>query len=145
MFVIHEHRVTCEDFEIWKSLAPPSLWKYTEEVIQNPFGMDGQSMFDDLKKEIPDEKALILQLFELYGDLFTPWSGFPVYQMLPAIILMKQPIKGLNQAFQEKNLSPEHKQVIARFVADCEFRQKRSAGVSKVHEEVKPMLVLELG
>ncbi len=146
--------------QTWRAAAPQTLIRYSDNLnafVYYPttndgasqsenkeelsLGIDKHKLFDEIKEEIPDETQLILTLFKLYGNNFGSWSGFPLYEKLPAKVLLLINIEKLNQVIENQNLTAEHKEGIARFLSGWDFMQQRKSDIAKISQKTKDLLL----
>lgn len=128
----------------WKAAAPKAIIKGMDAANENPFGSFDPGLFEELKSEIPDEKELIMRLFNLYGTGFYEWSGVPIYEIIPGNILMNVNIDFLNELHETETLEREHKEGMARLLAGWNFEQKRKTDLDKVSDQLKETLLAHL-
>jgi len=128
-----------ERLEAWKSVAPKTLQKQLNRVNLNPDAIE--KLFFELHQEIPNGTKLLLSLFHLYGYGFRDWTGgIPTYELLPERILLGIPIENMDLIFALPNLTPEHKEGIARLLSDRNFQKTRKADIPRINQSFKKSL-----
>jgi len=82
--------------ERWFLAMPPTLRPLWRKLLLDPWKNDplqnGRPIADALKPELlhlfPDDRQRIRVLFGWFGSGAGPWSGFPWYEEVPALLLL---------------------------------------------------------
>lgn len=126
-------------YERWKSVAPKSIVESIDNLYQNDF----DRIYEELNKEVPNERELILKLFQLYGYEFGIWNGFPSYESIPEEILLKFSFDSL-VSVTNNELTEEQKHGIARFFTSYGFTKTRIEEIHKLPLRLKNILLEHL-
>jgi len=137
---IKKEKKRSKQFNQWKEKAPKSVIR----SIDSDYCYDYDKVQQELKKEISEERDLILKLFELFGSDFGNWSGFPSYEIIPEGVLLKIPIKSFNEIYKSSELTKEQMHGMARFFSGWDFNKNRKTEINKLSIDLKKLLLEHL-
>jgi hypothetical protein len=131
---IQEYEIKLEN---WEKIAPKEILKAIEEGYAYKY----DKVYLELKKEFPDERYLILNLFRLYGCGLGVWSGFPSYESIPEGILLELSIDSLIEIEDISKLTQEQIHGMARFFSGSDFSKKRKKDKDKIPLKLKNLIL----
>jgi hypothetical protein len=125
------------DEERWMKAMPSSIaqvWPnfHHDEIYHG----DLRPLEAAVAKEFPDKRARILRLMAWYGSGAGPWSGFPVYEVVPEQMLLKYSTQELVDAVASAALNEQEIEGAARLFGGWDF--------NKMHPEDSALLPADL-
>ncbi|MGA3135786.1 MAG: hypothetical protein ABSC88_07315 [Terracidiphilus sp.] len=116
--------------QLWPSVRPDVLYKYDTRLLE-----------EAISKEFPDTRARILRLMAWYGSGAGPWSGFPVYEVVPEQMLLEYSTPELVEAVAGANLSEQEIEGAARLFGGWEFNKSRPKDNALLPADIKRVLL----
>ncbi len=125
----------------WLHAAPSSILTRLENDADFIFNYDADELLKALRKEFTNDIDLVINLFELYGTGFTEWNGYPINENIPEAILLKFPIKFVQELSTKYELTKTQKHGIARFFGMADFDERQKLEVKKLSTDFKNELL----
>ncbi|WP_224361723.1 hypothetical protein [Hyalangium versicolor] len=108
----------------WIQAMPPCLAPFWDPAYDGR-GMDWDSLQEALVAAYPDPEARVRALLSWFGQGEGPWSGFPVYEEIPEVLLLDHSTEVIVSALLRDDLSPAEWEGAARYLSGWEFSKKK--------------------
>ncbi len=130
------------DEERWMKAMPSSIaqiWPnfHPDEMYRG----DIRPLEAAVAKEFPDKRARILRLMAWYGSGAGPWSGYPVYEVVPEQMLLKYSTQELVDAVAGAALNEQEIEGAARLFGSWDFNKTRPEDNASLPADLKRKLL----
>jgi hypothetical protein len=98
----------------WLMLAPSCFKAYVDTMGLSD--EDITRLETALNTEIPDSARQITQLLHLFGKSKAPWSGYPVYEEIPMILLDRMPLATVIDTYTNGDKNYKIRRGLARYL-----------------------------
>jgi hypothetical protein len=120
----------------WLEIAPNCFTKYWAQIIG--FNQEDYfpSLINDLNAEFPSKQKQIIVLLQTFGKTENLWSGYPIYEELPNIILKNFGTKEIIESYLNSDRNYKARKGLGRFLCSFEFKKARKKQLKFVTDEV---------
>lgn len=98
----------------WLMLAPGCFKAYVDTMGLSD--EDITSLETALNTEIPDSARQITQLLHLFGKSEAPWSGYPLYEEIPKVLLDRMPLTTVIDVYINGDKNYKIRRGLARYL-----------------------------
>jgi len=133
----------CKAYHLWYQAMPACLRPYIEQIARpiTSSSPDLVPLRQALEQTYPDPVEQAWVLFKCFGHGRGPWSGFPMYEEVPEMLLLGLPISILIQALDRFSVGSAEMEGAARYFFGWNFRQHSGSAAQLLPSELKRRLM----